>query len=130
MKMDLSENPQQPTVIVRPWYSVIIKMKRNIDRIPRREMKYTENSLIKLFEHIFLASVTVCCFSRSYAKPSLKMFSTNWPGPHWISYENEVMLPLRNNLTPEEDDFFSQNSVIDKINAKVKLNPLTKVSLK
>lgn len=41
-------------------------------------MKYMESVfVIKLFEHIFLASVTVCCFSKSYAKPSLTMFSMN-----------------------------------------------------
>lgn len=55
-----------------------------------------------MFEHIFLASVTVCCSSRNYAMPSLTTFSMSWPELRWISCESETVLLLPLSLTPDK----------------------------
>lgn len=67
-----------------------------------------------MFEHIFLASVTVCCSSRNYAMPSLTTFSMSWPELRWISYESETVLLLPLSLTPDKlwnaNHFFQHSS--------------------
>lgn len=58
-------------------------------------------SQFKLFERIFSASVTVCCFSKRYGTPSLTTYSTNWTWPRRISYGNVLVPPLPIFSTPE-----------------------------